>query len=169
MNKASQDLGNLVDKQGPCSDDIRQEYHPSASCKPGIFGFEAYRSISSGVMPPVEPEPWLPFKTGEDFEFSEIALATAMTKTQVNATIGLLHRCIDKGKGSFTLSIRIRSMVLTQPGTPVSFWGMLFTCYSISGNSGFSDVFHFWKTPELQCFRFPETPDSDVFRYFGIM
>ena len=40
----------------------------------------------------------------EDFEFSEIALATATTKTQVNATIGLLHRCIDKGKGSFTLS-----------------------------------------------------------------
>lgn len=104
MNEASQDLGNPVDEQGPCSDDIRREYHPSAGRKPEIFGFEAYRSISSGVTPPVEPEPWLPFKTREDFEFSEIALATAMTKTQVNATIGLLHRCIDKGKGSFTLS-----------------------------------------------------------------
>ena len=59
--------------------------------------------------------------------------------------------------------------VLTQPGTPVSFRGMLFTCYLISGNSGFSDVFHFRKTPELRRFRFPETPDSDVFRDFRIM
>ena len=40
--------------------------------------------------------------------------------------------------------------VLTQPGTPVSFRGMLFTCYSISGNSGFSDVFHFRETLELR-------------------
>ena len=60
-------------------------------------------------------------------------------------------------------------MVLTQPGTPVSFRGVLITCYSISGNSGFSDVFHFRKTPELRCFRFPETLDSDVFRDFRIM
>ena len=55
--------------------------------------------------------------------------------------------------------------VLTQPGTLVSFRGMLFTCYSISGNSGISDVFHFRKTPELRRFRFLETPDSDIFRY----
>ena len=40
---------------------------------------------------------------------------------------------------------------------------VLFTRYSISGNSGISDVFHFRKTPELRRFRFPETPDSDVF------
>ena len=55
--------------------------------------------------------------------------------------------------------------ILTQPGTPVSFRGMCITCYSISGNSGISDVFHFRKTPELRRFHFPETPDSDVFRY----
>ena len=67
------------------------------------------------------------------------------------------------------LVVRIRSTILTQPGTPVSFQGMLFTHYSISGNSGFSDVFHFQKTPELRRFRFPETPDSDVFRDFHIM
>ena len=34
------------------------------------------------------------------------------------------------------LVVRIRSTILTQPGTPVSFRGMLFTHYSISGNSG---------------------------------
>jgi len=38
------------------------------------------------------------------FEFAEIALDTVMTKAQVDATINLLHRCIKKGKGSFTLS-----------------------------------------------------------------
>ena len=68
-----------------------------------------------------------------------------------------------------SICVRIRSMILTQPGTPVSFQGMLFTRYSISGNSGFSDVFHFRKTPELRHLRFPETLDSNVFRDFRIM
>lgn len=88
----------------PNDEDIRREYHPNSHRETEIFSFDAYQSIPPVVIPPVEPEPWLPFKTREDFEFAEIALATAMTKAQIDATIGLLHRCIDKGKGSFTLS-----------------------------------------------------------------
>ena len=48
--------------------------------------------------------------------------------------------------------------VLTQPRTPVSFRGMCIC-----------SLFDFRKTPELRRFRFPETPDSDIFRYFCIM
>ena len=60
--------------------------------------------------------------------------------------------------GSTGACVRIRSTVLTQPGTPVSFRGMFIR-----------SLFNFRKTPELRRFRFPETPDSDVFRYFRIM
>ena len=88
----------------PNDEDIRREYHPSAHRKPEVFSFDDYQSIPPVIPPPVEPEPWLPFKTREDFEFAEIALDTAMTKAQVDATIDLLHRCIKKGEGSFTLS-----------------------------------------------------------------
>ena len=100
----SQDSDSSLDKTSPFKDDIRREYHPNSGCEPEIFRFKDYQSSPPCATSPVEPEPWLPFKTREDFEFSEIALATAMSRVQVNAMIDLLHQCIRKGKGSFTLS-----------------------------------------------------------------
>lgn len=104
INRTSQDSGSLVDETSHLKDDIRREYHPNSGREPEIINFEDYKSSSPSNIPLGEPEPWLPFKTREDFEFAEIALATAMSKVQVNATIDLLHRCIKKGKGSFTLA-----------------------------------------------------------------
>lgn len=104
MDETGHDSNDLVEESEPHDDDIRREYHPNACREPEVFRFEAYQSRSPVVTPLVDPEPWLPFKTREDFEFAEIALATAMMKTQVNAMIDLLHRCINKGEGSFTLS-----------------------------------------------------------------
>ena len=98
------DIRSTNDNTQPNNDDIRREYHPNAHREPEVFSFDDYQSTPPVVTPPVEPEPWLPFKTREDFEFAEIALATAMTKAQVDATINLLHRCVKKGMGSFTLS-----------------------------------------------------------------
>ena len=98
------DLLSTDDDTRPNDEDVRREYHPNAHREPEVFSFDDYQSIPLVVTPPVEPEPWLPFKTREDFEFAEIALDTAMMKAQVDATINLLHRCIKKGKGSFTLS-----------------------------------------------------------------
>lgn len=104
-NEAIHDSSGFTEDPRPFDDDIRREYHPSTGRKPEIFRFDAYQPVSSGTAaPPVDPEPWSPFKTREDFEFAEIALATAMTKAQSDAMINLLHRCIDKGKDSFTLS-----------------------------------------------------------------
>ena len=91
-------------KQEYHNEDIQQVYHPNACRDPEVFSFDTYQSTLPVVVPPAEPEPWLPFKMREDFEFTEITLATVMTKAQINATIDLLHKCIDKGKGSFTLS-----------------------------------------------------------------
>ena len=102
-DEANHDPGDPTEESRPRDDDIRREYHPSANREPEVFSFDTYQSILPMVTPPVDPKPWLPFKTREDFEFSEIALDAAMTKAQVNATIDLLHRCI-KGKGNFTLS-----------------------------------------------------------------
>ena len=44
--------------------------------------------------------------------------------------------------------VRIRSTVLTQPGTPVSFRGMLLFVYIRFPETPDSDVFHFRKTPD---------------------
>ena len=54
-------------------------------------------------VPPVGPDPWLPFRTREDFEFAELVLAAKMSKAEVNSLINLFNRC--KGENShFTLS-----------------------------------------------------------------
>ena len=102
-DEANHDPSDPTKESRPHNDDIRREYHPSTNCEPEVFSFDTYQSILPTVTPPVDSKPWLPFKTREDFEFSEIALDTAMTKAQVDAMIDLPHRCI-KGKGKFTLS-----------------------------------------------------------------
>ena len=104
MDETGCDSNDLVEESEPHDDDIQWEYYPNACHEPEVFHFKAYQLRSPVVTPLVDPEPWLPFKMREDFEFSKIALAIVMTKTQVNAMIDLLHRCIDKGEGSFTLS-----------------------------------------------------------------
>lgn len=84
---------------------IKVEYHPSSSQQsetltPG----EPMGAALPGDAPPVDPEPWAPFKTREDFEFTNLALETGMSKKQVNSLIKLFHKCIRDGKDSFTLS-----------------------------------------------------------------
>jgi len=83
--------------------DIQVEYHPNSGCSTNIFGVNEYRQLIPDGNSTLEPEPWAPFRTREDFEFSEIALETGMTKGQVNAIIKLFHKCI-KGEGTFTIS-----------------------------------------------------------------
>ena len=42
-----------------------------------------------------------------------------------------------------------------------------FLMFSISGNSGFSDVFHFWKLQIFRCFPFPENSGTPTFLISG--
>lgn len=90
--------------ESPNNDDIRIEYHPSSGREPETFAFEDFVRVAPDSPPyPVDLDPWVPFNSREDFEFAELALATGMSKAQVNAMIDLFHKCIKK-EGSFTLS-----------------------------------------------------------------
>ena len=84
--------------------DIRVEYHPHSGCRTKIFKPDEYRQSVRDTDATVEREPWVPFRTREDFEFSEIALETMMTRKQTDAMIKLFHKCIEMGEGSFTIS-----------------------------------------------------------------
>jgi hypothetical protein len=86
-------------------DTIKIEYHPSSDRRSETFAPENHVwTAPLGSTPPVDPSPWLPFRTREDFEFAELALETGMSKAQTNAMIRLFHKCIEDGKGCFTLS-----------------------------------------------------------------
>ena len=84
--------------------DIQIEYHPSSGHNPKIFPFGESTQAALHSTPPADPEPWAPFKTREDFEFTTFVQDAGMLKAQVNKLIDLLHRCVEGGKDSFTLS-----------------------------------------------------------------
>jgi len=101
------DPGNADDGTGdrsPKCDDIRIEYHPNSGREPETFAFEDFVRAVPDSVPPVDPDPWKPFRTREDFEFTQLALDSAMSKAQVNEMIGLIHRCTKGEKSCFTLS-----------------------------------------------------------------
>ena len=114
MDLSDVDPSDMDDMDVDCSDtdeticlggDIRIEYHHSSGREHETLTFEEF--IRPRVVPidtPVDHKPWEPFRTREDFEFAELARDTGMTKAQTNALIGLFHRCIKNGTGSFTLS-----------------------------------------------------------------
>jgi len=83
-------------------DDIRVEYHPNSGCGTNISKVDEYRRSVPGCDATLEPEPWAPFRTREDFEFTELVLEAGMKKGQVKALIKLFNKCI-KGEGSFTI------------------------------------------------------------------
>lgn len=69
-----------------------------------MLSFEEFGRAAQCNTTLVDPEPWMPFRMREDFEFAEIVQGANMTKHQANALISLFHQCTEDGKGSFTLS-----------------------------------------------------------------
>ena len=67
-----------------------------------------------------------------------------------------LHDCCDWDRDTSRVDVRIRSTVLTQPGTPVSFRG-IFICL----------LFDFRKLQIFQCFPFPENSGTPTFPISG--
>ena len=99
--------GELSDTPGdesPKGDDIRVEYHPGSGRKPEIFSFEDFVRVAPDNTHPVGPDPWIPFRTREDFEFTELVLDAGMSKANINAMIDFVHKCAGNEKGRFTLS-----------------------------------------------------------------
>ena len=89
---------------GSHSSDIRVEYHPNSGHAPETFLSGEFGRVTQGHGTLVDPEPWAPFRTREDFEFAKIARNTRMAKKDANDMINLFHRCTKDGSGPFTLS-----------------------------------------------------------------
>lgn len=101
----SDSMGNsFYPAQGHHDGDIQVEYHPNSGHGTKIFQPDEYYKPVQNADTAVEPEPWAPFRTREDFEFAEIALETGMTRKQMDAMIKLFHKCIEIGEGGFTIS-----------------------------------------------------------------
>lgn len=98
------DPGDTSDTWSCQDGDIRIEYHPKSGRELKTFKFEDFTRAPPPNPPPEDPEPWMPFKTRADFEFTALTQDAKMSQAQVNTLIDLFHRCIESGKGSFTLS-----------------------------------------------------------------
>jgi len=82
-------------------DNIRTEYHPNSGRGVKVETFEDYRKHTlKPISVPEITDPW-PLRT--DFEFAQLALEAALTKTHVDKLIQLVERCI-KGQDSFNLT-----------------------------------------------------------------
>lgn len=97
-------LGTDYDDTSSLDGDIKVEYHPNSGHECKTFTFEEFQHTLTEARNthPADPEPWLPFKTRQDFEFAEIALGTGMSRDQINALIRLFRKCLEIGKESFT-------------------------------------------------------------------
>jgi hypothetical protein len=83
--------------------DVQVIYHPHSKKGVELMGREEFRRVINDMHstePPIK-EPWLPFRSREDFDFAEIVQKTAMNQSHVNDLIKLIHRC-QQGMGKVT-------------------------------------------------------------------
>ncbi|TFK39111.1 hypothetical protein BDQ12DRAFT_698231 [Crucibulum laeve] len=84
-------------------DDIKTEYHPNSGRPTTVKAFSEFgKQQEAKPKLPCDPEPWRPFKSRSDFEFSELVLDAALNKKQTNRLIQLINRCM-KGDDDFTI------------------------------------------------------------------
>lgn len=85
------------------SHEFKTVYHPRSGRETVYQTFDEF-----GVTPktdasvPIDAEPWRPFRSRGDFEFSEIALDAALNKAQIDSLLNLISR-ISEGKTNVTL------------------------------------------------------------------
>lgn len=94
----------LVDSDGITIDSIRTEYHPNSNRGIKVETFEDYRehTLKPNSVPEIT-DPWRPFQSRTDFEFAQLALDAALTKTHLDKLIQLVERCV-KGQDSFNIT-----------------------------------------------------------------
>ena len=86
--------------------DIVIEYHPHSKkstriLSPNEFKESLYHRPDPTVAP-VDNQPWQPFSTREDFDFSELVHDMKLNRNQIEQLIKLIQQCQDV-LGSFTL------------------------------------------------------------------
>ncbi|KAG2151772.1 hypothetical protein BD769DRAFT_1623523 [Suillus cothurnatus] len=83
--------------------EFKTEYYPRSG-RPTLFQpFDEFRtSEAQHNAPIIDDEPWRPFRSRGDFEFSEIAIEAALNKSQINSLLSLITR-ISEGRAQITL------------------------------------------------------------------
>ncbi|KAG1734249.1 uncharacterized protein EDB91DRAFT_1238449 [Suillus paluster] len=83
--------------------EFKTEYHPRSG-RPTLFQpFNKFHISSQAQHTPIiDKEPWCPFRSHGDFEFSEIAIEAALNKSQINTLLSLIM-CISEGNAQITL------------------------------------------------------------------
>ena len=105
------DIGSCFPAPGPSSvsiqpDAFKTKFHPKSGRPTTIDSFSTFDRSQN--QPPNQhtgddkSEPWHPFQTLEDFEFSEIAHQAALNKDQTNRLLALIQR-VSKGEAKITL------------------------------------------------------------------
>ncbi|KAG2142880.1 uncharacterized protein EDB93DRAFT_1241527 [Suillus bovinus] len=83
--------------------EFKTEYHPRSGRQTLFQPFDQFGiSPEAQDAPIVDKEPWRPFRSRGDFEFSEIAIEAALNKSQINALLNLITR-ISEGHAQITL------------------------------------------------------------------
>lgn len=89
-----------VPVEQPC--EFKTEYHPRSGHQMLYQPFEEFGVTPETQTLPAEEEPWRPFQSHGDFEFSEIALDAALNKNQVDRLLNLMAH-ISQGQAQITL------------------------------------------------------------------
>ncbi|KAG0696432.1 hypothetical protein DFH29DRAFT_984614 [Suillus ampliporus] len=82
--------------------EFKTEFHPRSGHQTLYQRFEEFGVTPETQALPAEEEPWRPFRSRGDFEFSEIALDAALNKNQVDRLLSLMAR-ISQGQAQITL------------------------------------------------------------------
>ncbi|KAG1841947.1 hypothetical protein F4604DRAFT_1828380 [Suillus subluteus] len=82
--------------------EFKTEFHPCSGRETLYQRFEEFSVTPETQTLPAEEEPWCPFQSRGDFEFSEIALDAALNKNQVDRLLSLMAR-ISQGQAQITL------------------------------------------------------------------
>jgi len=82
-------------EQTPDDGDIKIEYHPRSGKSTCILSPDEYReSLNDSPEPtPPDDQPWLPFSSQEDFEFTKFVHDAALNQKQINRLIKLIRTC----------------------------------------------------------------------------
>ncbi|KAF6751895.1 hypothetical protein DFP72DRAFT_991199 [Ephemerocybe angulata] len=94
---SSPDEQPVPEPRVPMADDIRTDYHPNSGKPRRHDAFEEYRRQhrSKPLTPEKKHDPWFPFESRADFEFSELALKCCLNQNQITAFLDIFQRCLD--------------------------------------------------------------------------
>ncbi|RDX45276.1 hypothetical protein OH76DRAFT_1444863 [Lentinus brumalis] len=91
-NAAAPAVPTLVVEWEVAEDDFKVEFHPRANKAPEFARFEDFKSKQVEAPVSVPKEPWIPFKSRLDFEFSEFCAEAGLNKRQIDSVLKLVQR-----------------------------------------------------------------------------